>query len=477
MPELSSDAVRCATVYFDGWLAFRRSYLRLPGVQAAVLHAGELVLCTAHGEADAERSVPLTSEHIFRVASHSKTFTATCVLQLAERGRLRLDDRLSAWLPWLDGETLGERTLRELLAHGGGVVRDGDDGDFWQLSRPFPGEEELRAATLAGDVLPANERFKYSNVAYGLLGAVVAAASGTTWADYVTREVIEPLGLRRTGPELDPRRSGEYARGYSSLAYADARVPIEHVDTGALASATGFYSTAADLCRYAAAHFHGDERVLSDASKRLMQREEWQVEGTDQHYGLGFSVHDVCGRRMIGHGGGYPGHITRTLFDPVQRLAVSVLVNAIDGPSLDLAKALVRLADVAAEHPLEDGADASQLDRFCGRFANLWGVLDVARLGGRLYATAPTLRDPTEDLTELEVIDERTLRIERTNGYGSPGEELRFELDADGRPAGVRGQSGMSWYPFEAYAAAAASVQEVRLGASLAPASPAAEIQ
>lgn len=468
MPDLTDDAIRSATDYFDRWLSFRRGYLRLPGVQAALLHGDRLVLSSAHGDADVERGVALTSQHLFRVASHSKTFTATSVLQLAERGRLRLDDRLAVSLPWLDGAALGERTLRELLAHGGGVVRDGDDGDFWQLSRSFPDDEQLRAAALAGEVLPANERFKYSNVAYALLGLVVEAASGTPWSDYVVGEVIEPLGLRRTGPELDAGRGDEYATGYTALGYADARVPIDHVDTGAFASATGLYSTAEDLCRYAAAHFLGDERVLRDASKRLMQREEWQVEGTDQHYGLGFSVHDVGGRRLVGHGGGYPGHATRTLLDPVDRLAVSVLVNAIDGPSLDLAKVAVRLLDLAAEHPLEGDTRADDLEVFCGRFANLWGVLDVVRLGGRLYAISPTEGDPTEEPTELEVSNETTLRIARTSGYGSPGEELRFDV-RDGRVRGLRGQSGMSWYPFEQYAAAVSAADRVRVGAPLVP--------
>ena len=72
----------------------------------------------------------------------------------------------------------------------------------------------------AADIQPPNVRFKYSNIAYGLLGQVIEAATGTTYHEHVTREVVDRLGLTNTGPELDPARAGELAVGYSSLAYA-----------------------------------------------------------------------------------------------------------------------------------------------------------------------------------------------------------------------------------------------------------------
>ena len=118
-----------------------------------------------------------------------------------------------------------------------------------------------------------------------------------------------------------------------------------------MASATGFSSTATDLVRYAAAHFHGDDRLLSDDAQRQMQRTEWAVEGTTTSYGLGLSIAEIGDRRVLGHGGGFPGFITRTWFDPVDRLAVAVLTNAIDGPALTLANAAVRLVDLANRPP------------------------------------------------------------------------------------------------------------------------------
>jgi CubicO group peptidase (beta-lactamase class C family) len=467
--ELTASAVEDAAGYLDGWIAFQRRLDRVPGVQVAVLHEDRLVLSSAHGHADLEADVALTPSHLFRIASHSKTFTATAVMQLVEDGRLRLDDRVADHLDQLDGSPAGRRTVRELLAHGGGLVRDGWDGDFWQLHRPFPDEDELvRISTDAADVLPANARFKYSNIGFGLLGLVIEAVTGHPYEAHIAERIVGPLGLEDTGPELDPARIPEVATGYGSLSYLDRRVPIETVPTGALASATGFFSTAADVVRYAAAHFEGDERLLTDASKRVAQRTEWQVEGSaaGRHYGLGFAVTEIGSRRLLGHGGGFPGHITHTLFDPGARFAVSVLTNCIDGPAQTLAAGAVRLVDLAAAGP---GQGSGDLERFCGRFANLWGVFDIVALGGALYRLDPTLADPTSDRSRLEVIDDDTVRIVDAPGYASPGERYEIEREPDGTIRSLRGGSATTSYPLGRFEAAAETHGRVRLGDPLRP--------
>ena len=224
------------------------------------------------------------------------------------------------------------------------------------------------------------------------------------------------------------------------------------------------------MCSYASAHFLGDQRLLTDRSKRLMQRTEWKVEGTDTHYGLGFAIQEIGGRRLVGHGGGYPGHSTRTLLDPVGRLAVSVLTNAIDGSAMEMVTAAVTLANLAAQSPRPGTAvDAAAVDRLCGRYANLWGVLDIVRLGGGLYAIDPTAADPAEVPVELEVTGPTTVRIGHASGYGSSGETLEFDLGDDGMVRSIRGSSGMSWHPLEAFAAAVAARDRVQLGSPIRP--------
>ena len=463
-----SSTVRGVLGYYDRWLAFRQRYLRVPGVQAAVLVDDEVALSTAYGVADLATQDPLTPSHLFHVASHSKTFTATVIHQLAEAGRLRLDDPVGQWLPDLAGSPVAAVTLRALLCHGGGVVRDGRDGDFWALHRAFPDAAELLAvARDQGVVLPANERFKYSNIGYSLLGLVIESVTGQPYAEVVREQVIDRVGLTRTAPDHDPGL-GDYATGHSALAYADVRVPVEHVATGAMAPATGFVSTAEDLVRYAAAHLPGDDNLVGDDAKRLMQRTEWRLDGPGPEplaeYTLGLEVSRVGSRRLLGHGGGWPGHITRTQFDPETGVAVSVLTNAIDGPAERLASALFRLVDLAAD---SDAPRSGQdLARFTGRFANVWGVMDVADLAGRLVLINPVEDDYWHAPVDLIVEGEDRLRISGDRGYGSYGEPLEYTR-TDGRVTALRGSSGMSWHPFEQVGSAAERGEPVRLGSPL----------
>jgi CubicO group peptidase (beta-lactamase class C family) len=454
-PAVDDVTLAEALAYYETYLAFRQRYRRVPGVQAAVLHGSDVVLSAAFGHADVENDVPLTTRHLFRIASHSKTFTGTAVMQLVEQQRLRLDDTAGQWVPSLvtGGSRLASVTVRDLLSHSGGIFRDSDDGDFWQLDGGFPDRERLMDALANPDaaVVPPNERFKYSNIGYGLLGLIIETVTGEDYNSHVRSAVVERLGLADLGPELDPARLGDYAVGYSAHAYSDDRAPIEHVDTRALAPATGFYATATDLVRYFAAHFHGDERLLSDASKRIMQHPVWDTETPDRRYALGLAVQKVGERELIGHGGGYPGHITASLADPKARIAVSVLTNAIDGPADEMMKAAYRLIDFAGEKSGAKPRPDDEVDRsrFTGRFASLWGVSDIAVLGGRLYRLHPTLPDPTEDAAELEVIGDDSLRIAGGSGFGSYGETIRYAFGPDGTVTSIRAESAGTMVPLE----------------------------
>jgi len=452
-PLPDSAGLAEALAYGDSYLQFRQRFERIPGVQSAVWADGEIRLSSAHGLADLAAGTALTNDHLFRIASHSKTVTATLVLQLVEDGVLRLDDMAAAFLPELSKTPAGAHSIRELLSHSAGLFRDGSDGDFWQLATPFPNRAELLGILQdphAG-VLPANERFKYSNIGFGLLGLILEAVSRSSVAELVERRITGPLGLANFGPELDPARVAQLAAGHSSLAYAQQRSRIEHVNTDALVAATGFYSNATDLVTYFSAHRFGESILLTDAAKRLMQQAQWRVGAdADRRYGLGLALTKVGDRELIGHGGGYPGHITCTVADPNAGLVVSVLTNAIDGPAQSLSHALVKLIDLAGKssRPPVTNIDPA---RFAGRFASLWGVCDIAVLGGRLFRILPAQPDPTENAAELDIVDANTLRVAGGDGYGSFGETLGFTFAGDGSVAGVRGESQVSLVPLSVF--------------------------
>jgi len=452
MSQVDLDLLRAAAAYGGEWIAYQQERRDVPGVVVAVWGGDHLLLSQGYGYADLEGQEPMTPAHIFRIASHSKTFTATAVMQLVERGRLRLDDRIATFVPWLQGlADLDAVTVRQALNHTSGIVRDGHDADYWQLESGFPDQDGVRRLVEEGGrVLATNEAFKYSNIAYALLGLVIEAAAGLPYNDVVRQQIIGPLGLRDTGPETDAHARERLVTGYTQRRLGLARRPIPDVPTAALSPATGFYSTAKDLCRYAAAHFLGNQTLLSDAAKREMQQPSYTITQSDDRYGLGLSSVEIGERRLVGHGGAFPGHSTRTLFDPKEGIAVVVLTNETRGPAATLAAGLWRIIDFALRQPSGSGQRTPALEQFTGRFVNLWGVLDVVAFGDTLIALAPDDEDPGKTATRLVVLDDTTLRITTTSGYGAPGETVRYVRDATGRVEKII-SGGLSSYPLDLY--------------------------
>ncbi len=433
--------------YLGSWVELQRVRTRCPGIQWAIAVGDETVASGASGLADATTATPLTEHHLFRIASHSKWFAATMIMQLFEHGRLRLDDRVDQYLAATSSTDVGALTIRELLGHQAGVIRDGQDCNYWQLVRPFPDVAEIYAMATSDDgglTFATNEFFKYSNIGLSLIGQVIEAVTGRSFAEALAATITEPLGLAATGGEFAEARRSEFATGHTKPLDADDPIrAIPHVSTGAMAAATGCYSTACDMVRFGAAHVLGDERLLTDRSKRIIQRDESVVVVRDEEqgrYGLGVEIHRIGTRRLIGHSGGFPGFISRTFVDPAEGLVVSVLTNAVEGPAHETAVAIVKLIDLALQLSTAPAAttdlarEGIDTGRYAGRFLSLWGYQDIVAIGDRLVLLWPGAADPTSMYAELSVIDDDTLRIAREPGFASAGEVVRIHRDGSGRP-------------------------------------------
>ena len=446
------QAIQQVLDYIPSYFAFQQSYVPFVGAQVAVRKDGELLHSSAVGYADLASKTPMTTSHLFRIASHSKTFTAVAIMQLVEQGKLRLDDQAGQYVPELAGSDMGGVTVRELLGHGSGMTRDGDDCSFWALDRPFPDRTELVTTIRQyGKVLEPNEHFKYSNIGYSLLGLIIQGASGKSYRDFVTENIVNRLGLNDTGPDLNFDRLDDYAKGYSSRVHGPDRIEIEHIDTYEESAATGFYSTAEELTAYFQAHLDGDERLISDDSKRRMRQVQWSVL-PESKYGLGLSIDEVNGRTYYGHSGGYPGHITMSKLDLERKLSISVLTNANDGPAGVLCTAVLKLIDLAlAKEPKTEPSDPATLKKFEGRYATLWGLTDIVNFGNRLYALTPSLQDPASMADELEVVSDTELKSVGDKGFGGYAEKMRFTFDDEGSVVEVRGASGMKLVPHDKF--------------------------
>ena len=424
--------------FLDSWLIYQHQHGDIPGITIAIAKDDKKIFAKSYGFANIEEKEELTTDHLFRIASHSKTFTATALLQLQEKGKLRIDDKASDYLEWLKehrDNRWHEVTIRQLLSHSGGVIRDGLDANYWQLKRPFPSAARLKQEILEADlVYDNNKKFKYSNFGYSLLGQIIEGVSGQTYAEYVNKHIIEPLELENTGPEPNARVSKRLASAYGRKLTDKTREHIPDVDTCAMASATGFYSCANDLLTYFSAHMIGTGKLLNDEWKKEMQRVQWQVEHAiaKDEYGLGLEMSKIGERTMIGHGGGFPGHTTMSLFDPKDKLVLTIMTNCLEAPTHAIAKGILSILDYLGE----DEPDKSLL-KFEGRFANLWGVEQVVIKGKEIVGITPQANEPFSNSDTFEKIDETTLKIVKTNGYMSNGELIHYIFDNDDKPTKI----------------------------------------
>src|SRR5579863_2502963 len=182
--------LRPALDYLPQWLEFQMQASEQPGCAVAVTHQGRLVFEAALGVADLRRGTPLTPRHRFRVASHSKTFTAAGIMKLREKGKLGLDDRVGHYVSGLH-PVVARVTLAQLLSHTAGLTRDGADSGQFADRRPYLSEKELRAGLAEPPMIEPNTRFKYSNHGFGLLGLVLQAVTDEPYIQWIRREIVE----------------------------------------------------------------------------------------------------------------------------------------------------------------------------------------------------------------------------------------------------------------------------------------------
>ncbi len=308
---------------------------RAPSVVAAVVRGGELIWSRCVGLADVESGRPATMDTQYRIGSVTKTFTAVLLMQLRDAGRLDLDDRLDRHLPDTRHAAV---TLRQMLTHLSGLKREpeaGPAGELWETLE-VPGRQEfLGGFERAEPVLSPYRRWHYSNLAYAVLGEVVARVTGGSWESALRDRVLEPLALQRvTTAPAEPR-----AHGYLSDPYADVVHREPDAELGGLASAGQLWATASDLARWAAFLARPDPAVLTPGTLAEMRHlhamadiERWTL-----GWGLGLMLHRRGERVWHGHGGAMPGFVATVMCtaDGEDPAGAVVLANTSTGADVE----------------------------------------------------------------------------------------------------------------------------------------------
>jgi CubicO group peptidase (beta-lactamase class C family) len=333
---------------------------RLPGVAAAVVHRDGLAWSHGAGFADIPARRAPDDGTLYRIASITKTFTATAIMQLRDEGRLTLDDPAVKYLPEIEGADsevgpISALTIRRMLSHESGLLGD-PPGTDWSTAR----YEADPAANLArvseiGLRVPPNTQQKYSNLGYQLLGEIVARLTEMPVVDAIHSRVLEPLGLRSTAFDpLSAELAARRAVGYAPRAFSDDLRPS--IETAITHAEGGLWSCVDDLATWIGFQLSapGDERdrVLSAATRREMHRPRYLGdEAWTEAWCIGWYAVRRNGVTWVQHSGGLHGFITHVCFDPEHRVGAIALINGL-GSAPDLAMQLGAIArDALVAHP------------------------------------------------------------------------------------------------------------------------------
>jgi len=420
---------------------------RLPGLAVGIVRDQELVWSAGFGYADVENKSRPDQDTISRVASITKTFTATAIMQLRDEGLLRLDDPLVQHLPEFSSVnaragTMEGVTIRRMLAHRSGLVTESPFPSWHTLE--FPSREEVLAALSQTEiVIPQDSAFKYSNLAFGLLGEVISRLSGRTYFDYMTAEILEPLGLTSSVYELTEELRERKAVGYQRLPHAEEFQTAPYALLNGVAACGQLHSTVADLARWISLQFRTDKaersgkQILRGSSLEEMHRPQYMDPDWSFGYCLGWRARRVGQNVYHEHGGGIHGFASQVMFSKPQRLGVIALANVwphaglVDIP-VDILETLIdeEAGEIGPNETPDQSTAPSEFERFLGNYeAQPFIPVNIGYQDGSLRLQAPSssvysLHAPAS----LESTDEASVFFVR-GGRGA-GERIVFETGA-----------------------------------------------
>lgn len=387
---------KAATARFAEQALARNCLPDAPGMAVLVARDDEVLYRGACGRASVELGVPLSPEHVFRLASVTKQFAAAGVLKLVDEGRLSLDDPLSKFVPdfpngdaisvhMLLNHTSGIRSYTDMpeIMTGGGIMKDLSTAQLIDSFRDAP-----------PDFAPG-EDWRYNNSGYVLVGAVIESVTGMAWDAWLREAFFEPLGMAHTRgghSAVDAAIPGLVA-GYSRK--GEHWAPTRHLSMSQPHAAGALVSTVDDLLAWNRA-LHGG-RLLAADSYEAMITPTGKAAGND--YGYGIMTGTLRGEPVLQHGGGIFGFSAYLLYVPGSRTTVAVLYNA-------------------------DGGRPGMLGT--GRFANLLAAYAIGK--------------PYPDKTAIQV-DESTLR-QYEGVYRIDADTTRVLRVADGRLTSQRVPGG-----------------------------------
>jgi CubicO group peptidase (beta-lactamase class C family) len=319
----------------------------LPGFAIGVVEDNEVVYARGFGYKNIDTKKPVTTTTLFHMASISKPFVATAVMQLVEQGKINLEAPVTSYLPYfkLDDERYKEITIQQMLSHVSGMP-DVEDYE-WDNPQYDEGALERYVRSLADKKMrfDPGKNYAYSNMAFECLGNVIAKVSGISFADYEKKYVLDPAGMKESTflkPEHLPENwASGHLRTIRTIAWEGYPYNRMHGPSSTL------HSNALEMCNWAIINMNrgarNGQKILEPTSYDLLWKPWFKIGGEDSGNAVGLSwmLGNHRGEKTVSHGGGDTGFNSYLILLPERSSAVVVMCNYIPAPVRYLGEAVL----------------------------------------------------------------------------------------------------------------------------------------
>ena len=306
---------------FDDFVARQMKFDKTPGLTIGFIK-DNFVWVKGYGFADLENKVPAKPESAYRLASVTKPMTALAIMQLVEKKKIDLDAEVQTYVPYFPKKQWPV-TVRQVLGHIGGISHYKNEEQELHIKVHKSTREAIAIFQDFDLVAEPGTRYEYSSYGYNLLGAIIEAASGMSYGDYMKQNVWGPAGMTDTRMDDPQEVIPNRVRGYH-LVNGQVR-NSEFIDISSRFAAGGTRSTVPDLLKYARSLIDG--RLLSNDSMTVATTSMSTRDGRLTNYAMGWDTTPFNGRYIITHSGGQQETTTLLYVLPSRKLAFAIGMN------------------------------------------------------------------------------------------------------------------------------------------------------